>query len=170
MTTANGQEMGKSKELARPRRQELTALTTHSTGKLSERDGALLTTLLRQMVPRYPHQDLSESMAGLLHDFEALAMKYGLRQVRDVLADLRIRPGQKFFPQPDQVAEECEAMAKNQRAEQERSLPAIGCDVCKGEIASGYVFKNMPDGWRGLVPCECRLARERAKKAMQVSA
>jgi hypothetical protein len=54
--------------------------------------------------------------------------------------------------------------------EAEPTLPAIGCDACKDEIARGYVFKNMPDGWRGLVPCECRLSRERAKKAMQVSA
>jgi hypothetical protein len=109
-------------------------------------------------------------MESILHDFEALAMKYGLRQVRDVLADLRIRPGQKFFPQPDQVAEECEAMAKKANEEAIRNLPAIGCDLCKEEIAPGYVFTRRPDGWRGVVPCECRLERERVKKGLQVTA
>lgn len=41
-------------------------------------------------------------------DFEQLALKYSLPMVRQALAALRIRPGQSFFPRPDEVAEEME--------------------------------------------------------------
>jgi hypothetical protein len=106
-------------------------------------------------------------MEGMLHDFEQLALRYGLRQVRDVLAELRIRPGQKFFPQPDQVAGECEAMATKAKQEAAKNLPKLGCELCADAAPGsiGLVWEprvGMPRGV--LVPCKCRIAREKAKR------
>jgi len=67
-----------------------------------------LGVLLAQMADRYPSQDLSDSLEGYLWDFEQLALRYSLSKLRAALAALRIRPGQSFFPRPDEVAEEIE--------------------------------------------------------------
>jgi hypothetical protein len=60
------------------------------------------------MHQRYPSQDLTDSLEGYLWDFEQLALKYSLPKVTAALAALRIRPGQSFFPRPDEVAGEIE--------------------------------------------------------------
>jgi hypothetical protein len=73
--------------------------------RLSDAEAMELGVLLGQMVQRYPGQDLSESMEGFLLDYEALAVKYTLEKVRDALGEMRIKPGQSFFPRPDEVAE-----------------------------------------------------------------
>jgi len=70
---------------------------------------AHLGALVAQMVQRYPSQELEQSLEGYLWDFERLAAKYSLAKVEKALAELRIKPGQKFFPRPDEVAEEIEA-------------------------------------------------------------
>lgn len=162
--------MEKLETIALRHENALTTPTQSLTRKLNEKDGAILATLLRQMVPRYPHQDLSESIKGMMHDFERLAIKYGLRQVRDVLADLRIRPGQKFFPQPDQVAEECEAMAKKEQAKVQAQLPKLGCDECKESPIVGMVMVQQPGMRRFMEKCQCRIRRELAKRALEVKA
>lgn len=76
--------------------------------RLPDEELAQLAVLVTQMADRYPSQDLEQSIEGYLADFEQLAMLYGLRKVYEALAALRIRPGQKFFPRPDEVAEEIE--------------------------------------------------------------
>jgi hypothetical protein len=48
---------------------------------------------------------LEQSLEGYLADFEQLALRYSLAKVQRALAELRIAPGQKFFPRPDEVAE-----------------------------------------------------------------
>jgi hypothetical protein len=141
-----------------------TELTTNSTQLLDDASVEKLARLLQQMVPRYPHQDLSPSMESMLHDFEALAVRYGLKTVRDALAELRIRPGQNFFPQPSEVAQECEAMALKAKQEAAKSLPPIGCEKCRDGIAIGYIRVER-DGNRYVVECECLKARRAAKNA-----
>ena len=57
-------------------------------------------------------------------DLEQLALKYSLPKVRKALEAMRITPGQRFFPRPDEVAEEIE----NQR---ERTLLPTVSDAAK---------------------------------------
>jgi hypothetical protein len=42
-----------------------------------------------------------------------LALKYSLPKVKDALAVLRIKAGQKFFPRPDEVADEIESIREH---------------------------------------------------------
>jgi hypothetical protein len=90
--------------------------------RLPDAESVELGVLLAQMADRYQTQDLRDSMEGYLWDFEQLALKYSLQMVRTALGALRIRPGQKFFPRPDEVAEEIEAqlVAATLRKEAER--------------------------------------------------
>ena len=76
--------------------------------RLSDSDLAHLGLLVVQMVKRYPSQDLADSIEGYLFDFQQLALKYSLPQVEEALGVLRIKPGQSFFPRPDEVATEIE--------------------------------------------------------------
>jgi hypothetical protein len=83
-----------------------------------------LAVLVEQSAKRYPNQDLTESMEGYLQDFEQLALKYSLPRFRDALAALRIKPGQGFFPRPDEVASEIEAGMDARRVALERERQA----------------------------------------------
>lgn len=47
-------------------------------------------------------------MEEYLADFEKLALKYSVLKIEQALDSLRIKAGQKFFPKPDEVAEEIE--------------------------------------------------------------
>jgi hypothetical protein len=80
-----------------------------------------LVVLVEQTAKRYPNQ---ESMEGYLQDFEQVALKYSLPRFRDALAALRIKPGQGFFPRPDEVAAEIEAGMNARRAAQEQASRA----------------------------------------------
>ncbi len=86
----------------------LTTRSDESRRTLSDGEYAELAVLTAQMAQRYPSQELEQSIDGYQADFEQLALRYSLRQVRDALAELRIKPGQRFFPRPDEVAEEIE--------------------------------------------------------------
>src|SRR4051812_9469537 len=84
----------------------LTKPTQPSTRHLlPESDYEQLTIVLRQLQRRYQHQDLSDSVQDLLMDYEALALRYSLAAVIGVLRELRITPGQAYFPRPDEVAQ-----------------------------------------------------------------
>lgn len=87
--------------------------------RLPDAESVELGVLLAQMAERYPAQDLRDSMEGYLWDFEQLALKYSLAMVRQALAALRIRPGQSFFPRPDEVAEEIEAQLAASKLQKE---------------------------------------------------
>lgn len=54
-----------------------------------------------------------------------------------------------------------------------KSLPPIGCHLCQGDDRhelAGFVYVKQPTGVTFVKPCECRLARARAKKAMEMGA
>jgi hypothetical protein len=59
-----------------------------------------------ETVKRYPSQDLTDSIPAYLDDFEKLAIKYSTSAVIAAMNELRIKPGQQFFPRPDEVATE----------------------------------------------------------------
>lgn len=81
--------------------------------------------LLAQMVDRYPAQDLSDSMEGYLWDFEQLALRYSLKEVRDALAEYRITPGARFFPRPDEIASAIVERRDMQVLERQRAREAV---------------------------------------------
>jgi len=87
----------------------LTATSPRSPRRLSDADWMEMALLVKQTAKRYPNQDMTESMEGYLQDFEQVALKYSLPRFREALAALRIKPGQGFFPRPDEVAAEIEA-------------------------------------------------------------
>ncbi len=87
----------------------LTAQGANLQRSLSKEDSSTLLILLNSLAKRYPSQDQAESIEEYFRDFEALALKFSLQKVEKALAALRIKPGQAFFPRPDEVAEEIEA-------------------------------------------------------------
>jgi hypothetical protein len=91
---------------------------------LPDAESVELGVLLAQMADRYPSQDLRDSMEGYLWDFEQLALKYSLPKVQAALAALRIQPGQRFFPRPDEVAGEIEAQVDLDRRRNEAQRQA----------------------------------------------
>jgi hypothetical protein len=84
--------------------------------QLSCEEHQQLTTLCEQMQAHYPHQEFAdETVKGYLFDLERLAVLHGLDVLRVALLNLRLRPGQKFFPHPSEVAEEIEQMLEADR-------------------------------------------------------
>src|ERR1700676_4451696 len=81
-------------------------MTRRLTPSLPSEEFAELTLLVSQMARRYPAQDLTDAMEGIITDLEALAVLYSLAAVFDALVELRRRPGQEFFPMPDKVHQE----------------------------------------------------------------
>jgi len=102
----------------------LTPTAAPSQRQLKPSDMQILSQAVAQMADRYPSQDLSGSLEGYLWDFQRLALKYSLPRVIAALAELRIKPGQKFFPRPDEVAAQIEAGQEARRATAERNSQA----------------------------------------------
>jgi hypothetical protein len=86
----------------------LTGQDSSSRRSLSTEEFSTLVGEVELLITRYPSQDQEQSIEVYLADFERLALKYSLRKVQNALAALRIRAGQKFFPRPDEVAQEIE--------------------------------------------------------------
>jgi hypothetical protein len=104
------------KTIGVPPSEELSKALTLSEKRLSEMEVKQFGLLLEQTAARYPNQETSEMTAeGYRFDLRKLAERYGLKMLQFVLADLRIRPGQKFFPAPDQVAEELEVLLRREQ-------------------------------------------------------
>lgn|ERR1035438_5260001 len=99
-------------ELERIKRAPLSSVLTGtselSRRRLDDEESRALTLMVAEAVKRYPSQDLADSAGEILQDLEQLALKYSLLKVRRALEALRITPGQKFFPRPDEIAEEIE--------------------------------------------------------------
>lgn len=111
----------------------LTTTSQPSQPQLNDEDYVQLTLLTSQTAQRYPTQDLSESMEGYLLDFERLAAKHSLSTVKEALARLRLSPDQKFFPRPDEVAEEIHRLREERaqdalRAATERRIALYDSD------------------------------------------
>ena len=100
----------------------LTLTEPPSQRRLSDEESIHLALIVDQMRQRYPSQDLTDSLEGYLWDFEQLALRYSLPKVTAALAELRLTPGQSFFPRPDEVAGEIERQqeARNRSADASR--------------------------------------------------
>jgi len=87
--------------------------------RLPNEELKVLGVVLEKTLRRWPSQENADTIAEFLTDFEQLTLKYSLRRVQEALNALRINPEQKFFPKPDEVAEEIE------RQRQSRQLDAM---------------------------------------------
>ena len=102
----------------------LIATGRPSQRRLSDADGISLTAILEKTQRRWPTQDNAESIEEYLTDLEQLSLKYSLRRVAAALEALRVKPGQSFFPRPDEIAGEIEEQMDAERYEQERKAAA----------------------------------------------
>jgi hypothetical protein len=89
---------------------------------------------------RYPNQNLTASLPGITSDLEILAGRFGFSQVEIAIKELRITPGQKFFPHPSEVAEEIQrAQARKKSQPHNGRTEFIPCEVegCEDGIRVG---------------------------------
>ena len=122
--------------------------------------------LMVNMMAGYPHQALEMAAEVYQLAFEDLARIHGIQALETALRLFLTR--QKFFPHPSEVSEVLEEMAKKAKQEAAKSLPKLGCDLCLHPDATGFaglIVKQQPGRPRIVEWCECRFARERAKKA-----
>jgi hypothetical protein len=156
------------------RMQGSTEVSTRSVGSLKKAEITQLDQMLAGMIAYYPHQEIPEmTLQQYRAEFKLQAETHGLANLREAFLATRRRPGQKFFPHPTDIAEVLEEMAKKAKQEVAKSLPKLGCSLCLSPDASGFaglIVKQQPGRPRYVEPCECRLARERAKKAAEVGA
>jgi len=141
-----------------------TAALTRSAAPLSVVEITQFDQMLAGMVAYYPHQEIpSETMEQFRWELRRLAEIHGLPALREAMLSLRRRPHQKFFPHPNDVQGELEAMATRAKQKAEKSLPPLGCVVCRESVAIGLVPIER-NGERCVEMCECRKAREAARK------
>jgi hypothetical protein len=104
----------------------------------------------------YPHQEFDDdTVEGFQFDMERLAARYGMHRMRTVLLAIRIRPGQRFFPHPSQIAEELEELMAKERQELLKAHPFKPCSRCMEGMLVEEVER---DGkWRREArECECK--------------
>lgn len=119
-----------------------------------------LTVLLDQMAAHYPHQEFPDATGDIWREaIERLAVKFTLKQVRDVLADFLIKPGQKFFPHPSEIAEALEELIVNERNRFLTDHPISDCSICDNQR---MVVVRRSDGGFVAVDCECKKAWKRS--------
>jgi hypothetical protein len=86
-------------------------------------------SLCDQMQAYYPHQEFGdETVRGYMFDLERLAVIHGVDVLRAALLNLRIRPGQKFFPHPSEVAEEIERAIDRQNRDRDAKQTRLRLD------------------------------------------
>jgi hypothetical protein len=66
---------------------------------------------------RYPSQDQEGSIEEYHKDYKQLAIRHGIGAVAEAITKLRLDPEQKFFPRPDEIADQI-------RYEKRKSLPS----------------------------------------------
>jgi hypothetical protein len=102
----------------------------------------------------YPHQEFAgDTVKGYLFDLERLAVIYGLDRLQTVLLNIRIKPGQKFFPHPSEVSEALEDLVKKEKAKAREANPYKPCGRC----TSGMIIEERNHG-RFAVRCNCWIA------------
>jgi hypothetical protein len=131
-----------------------------------------LRAFLKQMAAAFPHQEVVPETAEVWRlAFENLLREHGLKRLETALASFLTRT--KFFPHPSEVREVLDEMAKKAKQVANAALPPIGCSACldgDGDGMAGFVYTHRPGQPREVKPCECRLARARAKKALEAKA
>jgi hypothetical protein len=134
--------MGKLEPISRVKLSDvLTAPDAQLQRSLPSAELAALGALMESMARRWP-QEVEESIGAYLADMERLAMRYRLSRVFEAVEALRTAPGQKFFPRPDEIADEIErqkarreATADVRRADEYCNWLHEQMRICKAERA-----------------------------------
>lgn len=126
--------------------------------------------MLQQMSAAFPHQEVAPETAEIFFvTFEDLALEFGMPNLETAMRWFLSR--QIFSPHPSEVRGVLEEMARKAKAAIQENLPKIGCERCKdSEFAPGYIMVQNPGQERFVQACVCRLARNRAKKALEAKA
>ncbi len=111
------------------------------------------------MQDHYPSQEFGpDTVKGYLFDFERLAVKHGLSRFERVMLDFRIRPGQRFFPHPSEVAEALESLVHREREEERlratKFVRAVACQ-CSAHTDGYVIVAYAPGRPSGAYRCEC---------------
>ena len=144
----------------------LTTTGAPSLKRLSAEDGSILTALLEKAQRRWPNQDTAESMEEYLADFERLSLKYSLPRVEAALAELRIRPGQVFFPRPEEVAAEIEDQLEREESAKRRQREQAGRARADRERWEWFDGRLNADGVVMVNGALCRTDEEFLKAAL----
>jgi len=142
--------------------------------RLSDAEYSILVELVTQMAAAYPHQELGESLEILLRGYEILAIRYGLCRVKNVLQQLLVTPGQKFFPHPSQLAEALQQMVSNEYRQFLKENPYVSCGTCdEGSVIlnrDGTPWDHRSREQRYVADCVCRIKwRELARRFKEAS-
>lgn len=90
------------------------SLVTRSGAQLSEDSVIALGVMMGQVQARYWTQTLPEGAADMmLHEWETLALRFGLATFRDGL--LKAVGKSRFIPDPQDVLQECLALSRTRR-------------------------------------------------------
>lgn len=136
-------------DLLAQQRQESRQELERSVERRPASDLKELGELMEQMTGRYPHQDMEAAAENYLFDYSRLTAIHGLAAVKTALLNLRIKPGQKFFPTPDEAAQELEAM--KEPAVKFQADPQCECR----KVQKGWTWVLDKDGDRVIGRCPC---------------
>lgn len=138
--------LGRRELLERVTEAQLTSVLRADSAPLAKRlpreDLKSLGLSLGEAQKRWPSQDMSDSLEAYLQDFERLANRHSTTAVIRAMDELRIRPGQAFFPRPDEIAEEIER-AKAIESERARTARWEGSYLDKWK--QGWIDSRMQD-------------------------
>lgn len=108
--------MGKLERISQAKLSDvLTAPDAQLRRSLPSEELAALGALMESMARRWP-QEVEDSIGTYMADMEQLAIRYRLSRVFDAVQSLRTAPGQKFFPRPDEIADELERQKSKREA------------------------------------------------------
>ncbi len=71
-----------------------------------------------------------ESLEILRVDMERLARKYGAKAIEQALAEMRIEPGRRFFPQASEICRDIEGLWQSKRQKSVQNTSIRNCSVC----------------------------------------
>ncbi len=144
-------------------RRESSAMSTRSQQQLSVVATTAFDLSLMRMAAHYPHQELGEMTADVYREaFRELAQRHGVATLEQAFAALRLKPGQKFFPHPTEVAEELEAMKEAKSQEDVKAHPYTPCNRrdlmhngAHAECHDGLMLYK-ENGYNIAQVCECK--------------
>ena len=140
---------------------------------LNVAESKVLTVLLDQLSAHYPHQTITNETGEIWREaFEMLVRRYTLPRLQTALREFLIKPGQKFFPHPGEIAEALEEMKTSERAQLLRDHPFLACGKCDGGIVlvnrDGTPYDAGKGGPVVMKDCSCKTAwRQTMRTASQ---
>jgi hypothetical protein len=150
-------------------RNETAGLMRPSRECLPDAEYRELVLMVSQLRRAFPHQDLADSLEILTRGFEILAVRHGMRRVREALETLLVEPGRRFFPLPGELSEVLQAMKEAERRQILRDHPFVPCGRCDRGIVlvdlDGTAYDAKRGGPVAMKDCACKIAWRQTIKA-----